>query len=181
MPNPSHPVARVYAAALIEIGRETNSLAAIDADLASVRRLYDGDAWFRRFFTSPRLERGVKWAAVRKAFEGKVGKPVLGLMKVLIEKGREVALDDVVTQFENLKDVAENRVHAYVTVAKPLAAELRAAVQGRLEKASGKAVAIHEKVDPAVLGGASIRIGDRIIDRTFRTRLAAMRKELLAR
>lgn len=181
MPHADHPVARVYAAALIEIGRGTNSLARIHADLLSVRHLRSQDAWFRQFFESPRLERDVKWAAVRKAFEGKIERPVLGLMKVLIEKGRESVLDDVVAQFGALKDLAENRVHAYVTVAKPLAAELRAAVQGRLEKASGKSVAIHERVDPAVLGGASIRIGDRVIDRTFRTRLAAMRKELLAR
>jgi F-type H+-transporting ATPase subunit delta len=39
-------------------------------------------------------------------------------------------------------------------------------------------VALHEKVDPAVLGGASIRIGDRVIDRTLRTRLNALRRRL---
>ena len=181
MANPSQPVARVYAAALIEIGRSTNSLAAIHADLLAVRRLHDDDAWFRQFFTSPRIDRAVKWAAVRKAFEGKVGRPVLGLMRVLIEKGREAVLAGVAEQFDNLKDLAENRIHAYLTVAKPLAAEIRAAVQGRLEKACGKSVTMHEQVEPAVIGGAAIRIGDRIIDRTFRTRLAAMRKELLAR
>ena len=180
MPNPSQPVARVYAAALIEIGRATNSLARIHADLVAVRRYHDDDAWFRQFFNSPRIDRGVKWPAIRKALEGKVVRPVLGLLKVLIEKGREGALEGVVEQFESLKDAAENRIHAYLTVAKPLPAELRMVVQARLEKACGKTVALHEKVDPAVLGGAAIRIGDRIIDRTFKTRLAAMRKELLA-
>jgi F-type H+-transporting ATPase subunit delta len=180
VPNPSHPVARVYAAALTEIGRETKSLGTIHDDLEAVRRLYDTDRWFRQFFTSPRIDRQVKWAAVRKAFEGQVGRPVLGLLKVLIQKGREPTLDNVADQFDKMKDLAENRMHAYLTVARPLADELRKTLQGRLERASGLAVVVHERVDPAVLGGASIRVGDRVIDRTLRTRLGALRKVLLS-
>jgi F-type H+-transporting ATPase subunit delta len=175
-----HPVARVYAAALIEIGRQTNSLAAIYDDLAAVHGVYAGDAWFRSFFTSPRVDRDVKWRAVEKAFAGRIGRPVLGLLKVLIHKGRESAVDNVFDQFSGLKDLAENRLHAHVVVARPLAAEFRTAITQRLARASGKEVALHERVDPAVLGGASIRVGDRVIDRTLRTRLAALKKQLLA-
>jgi F-type H+-transporting ATPase subunit delta len=178
--NASHPVARVYAAALTEIGRETKSLSAIYDDLQAMRRLYDGDPWFRQFFTSPRIDRRVKWAAVEKAFKGKLGHSVLGLLKVLIDKGREPVLDNVVAQFATMKDLAENRVHVHLLVARPLADELRNAIQARLERASGgKQVALHERVDPSVLGGASIRIGDRVIDRTLKTKLAALKKQLL--
>src|SRR5207247_2399905 len=66
--NPSHPVARVYAAALMEIGRGSGQLSAIYDDLMAVARLYDSDAWFRQFFTSPRIDRTIKWKAVEKAF-----------------------------------------------------------------------------------------------------------------
>ncbi len=179
MPNPSDPIARVYASALVELGRETKSLPTIYDDLQKVRAVYDGDAWFRAFFTSPRIDRDVKWKALEKAFKGRVGRPVLGLLKVLVQKGRESVYDNVVDQFLKYKDLAENRVHAYLTVAQPLPADLRAALTGRLEKATGKNVALHEKVEPAALGGAAIRVGDRVIDRTLRTRLAALRKELL--
>ena len=179
MGNPSHPVARVYAAALMEIGRGSGQLSAIYDDLMAVARLYDSDAWFRQFFTSPRIDRTIKWKAVEKAFRGKVGKPVLGLLRVLIDKGREPVLDNVVAQFGQLKDLAENRLHAHLVVARPLADEIRDALRDRLERASGKKVALHERVDPAVLGGASIRVGDRVIDRTLKTKLAALRKQLL--
>lgn len=180
MPNPSDPVARAYAAALSELGREKKQLGAIYDDLKAVLALYDGDAYFRAFFTSPRLDREVKWRAVRKALEGKVGRPTLGLLKVLIDKGREAAFDNLVRQFERFKDEAENRVHAYLTVAAPLEGDARASLVGRLESASGRTVELHERVDPAVLGGASIRIGDRVIDRTLRTRLAALRRRLVS-
>ena len=180
MASPSHPAARVYAAALAELGRDTGTLAAIWADLQALRELFAADAWFRQFFSSPKIDRPTKWAAVQKAFKGKVTQQTLGLMHVLIIKGREDVFQGIVTQFEILKDVAENRIHAQVTVASPLSAELRAAVETRVGRAAGKTVVVHEHVDPAVLGGASIRVGDRVIDRTLRTRLAAMKKQLLS-
>lgn len=173
------PVARVYAAALTEVGRDTGTLGVIHDDLQALRRMTESDPWFRHFWTSPRLDREVKWRAVSAALSGRVSRPILGLLKVLVDKGREPVLDNVARQFVHLKDLAENRVHAYVLVARPLADELRAEIRRRLEKQSGKSVEIHERVDPAVLGGAAIRVGDRVIDRTFRTRLAALEKQLL--
>jgi F-type H+-transporting ATPase subunit delta len=177
--SPSHPAARVYAAALCELGRETNTLAAVWTDLQDLRALFRAEPWFRQFFSSPKLDRAVKWKAVEKAFKGRVTRQTLGLMRLLVVKGREDVFQGVVTEFEILKDAAENRIHAHVVVAAPLAAELRADVEGRIARASGKTVVLHERVDPAVLGGAAIRVGDRVIDRTLRTRLAAMRKQLL--
>ncbi len=172
-------VARVYAAALAEIGRETHSLEAIEGDLRAVLALFEGDAYFRGFLTSPRLDRAVKWNAVKKALGAKLGRPVVGLLKVLVEKGRESVFDEVVEEFDKLKDVSEDRLHAYVVVAKPLADDLRRAMTQRLERASGKTIALHERVDPSVLGGAALRVGDRVIDRTLKTKLAAMKKQLL--
>lgn len=180
MPNVSDPIARVYAAALIELGREKSVLPQIYDDLHAVLGVYEGDAWFRAFFTSPRVDRDVKWRAVEKAFRGRVGRPVMGLLKVLVDKGRESVFDNVVGQFDRFKDLAENRVHAFLTAAEPLAAEFRASLVARLESASGRKVALHERTDPAVLGGASLRIGDKVIDRTLRTRLAALRRQLNA-
>ena len=180
MGNSSHPVARVYAAALTQVGNATGTLGPIYDDLQAVDRLFMGDVWFRQFFTSPRIDRVVKWKAVEKAFTGKVCRPVLGLLRVLIDKGREPVFDNIVDQFASLKDLAENRVHAHVLVARPLDADQRRSLQARLEKASGMTVAIHERGDAAVLGGASIRVGDRVIDRTLRTKLAALQKQLLS-
>jgi F-type H+-transporting ATPase subunit delta len=178
MPNPSDPVARAYAAALSELGREKRQLGAIYDDLRAVLALYEGDAYFRHFFTSPRIDRDVKWNAIRKALDGKVGRPVMGLLRVLVAKGRETAFDNLVRQFERFKDEAENRVHAHLTVAVALDEDARRALVATLERASARTVELHERVDPAVLGGASIRIGDKVIDRTLRTRLAALRRRL---
>ena len=179
MANPSHSVARVYATALTEIGRETKSLGVIGDDLRKIAAILESDRFFRGFFTSPRLDRELKWNALRKAFEGKVAQPVLGLLRVLVNKGRESVFDNIVDEFESLKDFAENRLHAHVTVARAMDPQERSALQKRLERASGKNVMLHERVDPAVLGGAAIRVADRVIDRTLRMKLNAMKKKLL--
>ncbi len=180
MPNYRDPAAKVYASALMQVADDDrDAMAAVYDDLQVVRRLYDDDPYFYRFFCSPRLDRDKKWPAVHKALEGQVCRPVLGLLKVLIMKGRERLLDNVVDQFVRFKDLRENRVHAYVTVAHPMDAAFRASLQKRLEVASGHVVTIHEEVEPNVLGGAAIRIGDKVIDRTIRRQLAALRESLL--
>ena len=179
MTNVSDPAAKVYAQALIEVAEELKCLGPVYDDLQALRALYDGNADFRLLFTSPRIDREDKWAAIRETFEGKVVKPVLGLLHILIVKGREMLLDNVVDQFLRIKDQHEHRVHAYVTVAQPLDDEFRAELKKRLEGSSGDEIVIHETVDPAALGGAAIRIGDKVIDRTLRTRLSALRHHLL--
>lgn len=178
MSNTSDPAAKLYAQALMQVAQDRGELGSVHAEMHEVQALYDGDAWFRQFFTSPRLDREVKWRALSVAFEGKVSRPVLGLLHVLVARGRELLLDNVVAQFDRFKDLAENRIHAHVVVARELDARQVAELVARLEAASGKDVALHQRVDPAALGGASIRVGDKIIDRTLRTRLAALRRQL---
>src|SRR6187455_176222 len=88
---PTHPAARVYAAALAQLGAETKTLGVIWSDLQALHDLFDAEPWFRQFFSSPKIDRPTKWAAVEKAFKGRVSRETLGLMKVLVMKGREDA------------------------------------------------------------------------------------------
>ncbi len=183
MANPSETIARVYAQALFEVAVKTGEVGQVLDDLRVIHAL----AWapenlvIREFLFSPRVDRDRKWSAMRSALEGQVCRPVLGLMKVIIDKGREATLDNIAVHFERFRDQAENRLHAHVTVAQPMDEAFRADLVRRLEAESGKTVRLHEQVDENVLGGASIRIGDRIIDRTLRTQLQRLRKSLLAR
>lgn len=181
MPNVSQSVARVYGQALYEIAAEQGCVGEVLDDLRALAGLAwkKGNEDIRDFLLSPRIDRDVKWEVLRKAGEGRVSRPVLGLIRVLILKGREATLDNIADHFERFRDLAENRIHAHVTVAAPLGADLLGRVKARIEAASGKTVDLHEHVDPSVIGGARLRVGDRVIDRTVRTKLAALRKRLL--
>lgn len=176
--NVSHNVGRVYAMALVQLGAEKRLMGRIHEDLHAIHDYIAADHGFRMFFSSPRIERTAKWAVVRKALHGQACDPVLGLMKLLILRGREPYFDNVVAAFDKYRDVAENRIHAYVETAVPLEPAMRDSLRRRLETASSRTVELHEHVDPALLGGASIRVGDRRIDRTLRRRLQALRERI---
>jgi F-type H+-transporting ATPase subunit delta len=181
--SPSHAAARVYAQALFEVAQEQGTVGQV---LDEMRALYDlvwgaGNEWLREFVLSPRIDRDTKWSVLRETLEGKVCRPVLGLVKVLIYRGREATLNNIAEHFERFRDQRENRIHASVTVAAPLGDAFKEGLRKRLEAASGKTVTLHERVDRAVLGGAAIRVGDKVIDRTLLTKLKALRKQLLER
>lgn len=182
MANVSHTVARVYGQALYEVAAEQGAVGRVLDELRGLA----GIAWkpgnedIRDFLMSPRIDRDKKWAVLEDALSDSVSRPVMGLLRVLIYKGRETTLDNIAIHFERFRDLAENRVHAHVTVAAPLGDERLAALKARLEASSGKNVHLHERVDASVMGGAALRVGDRVIDRTLKTKLAALRKSLLA-
>jgi F-type H+-transporting ATPase subunit delta len=179
--NPSQTIARVYAQALYEVAAEQGAVGTVYEELRALAGLAwkEGNEDIRDFFLSPRIDRATKWELLGKALGDQLSRPVLGLLKVLIFKGREATLDNIADHFERFQDLAENRIHAHITVASPMDEALRQSLRSRLEAESGKSVSMHEKVDPSVIGGASIRVGDRVIDRTLRTKLAALRERLL--
>lgn len=182
MSNASQSVARVYGRALYEVADEQGVVGIVLDELRALAGLawQKGNEDIRDFFLSPRIDRDKKWEILQQALATSVSRPVMGLLKVLIYKGREATLDNIAEHFERFRDLAEHRIHAQVTVAVPLGEESIASIKARLEASSGMRVEVHERVDPSVIGGASIRVGDRVIDRTLKTKLAALRKSLLA-
>lgn len=175
----STTTARVYAAALMEIAKETDSLSQVYDDLKELWKLYDGDREFRAFFTSPRIDRGEKNRIVRLALGDKVGKPVMGLLHVMIEKGREPLLDNVAREFAHYKDLAEGKVHLHVRSARKLDEDQKNEIVELVEKQSGKTVELHEHIEPDLIGGTIVRLDDYVIDGSLKRKLKALRKAML--
>ncbi|MGE0431946.1 MAG: ATP synthase F1 subunit delta [Planctomycetota bacterium] len=173
----SRKVGRIYAGALFEIARETNRIGEIARELDELEKLYDENLEFRRFFTSPRIERKQKLSVVREMFKGKVSDTVLNLLSVLVVKGRETALDNVVDAFQRYRDEADDRVHVYVRSAKPLSDDQRKRISDMAMK-HAKSIDMHETVDADLIGGVIIRMHDFLVDTTLRTRLRGLRHEL---
>jgi F-type H+-transporting ATPase subunit delta len=179
--NVSSAAARVYAKALFDIGLEEKSIGKIYDDLHAVHAAIRGmDAELRAFFNMPRFRRDEKRRILSLAFEGKVSRPVLGLLLVLVEKRREPLLDNVVKEFDQYRDRHEGRVHARVTTARKMDAGLVKELRAALERRTSKSVDLHENVDPEVLGGIRINLGDSVLDGTVRRGLQDMRRILAA-
>ncbi len=177
----SQPAARVYAKALFDIAVESDSDDRVTDDLHAVRDAIGGlDPHLRGFFEMPQLRREDQRRVVNAAFEGNVSRPVLGLLNVLVEKRRGGLLDAIVAEFDHLLDERAGRVQATVTSARELGADVADALQAALEQRTQRQVVLNKQVDPNVLGGIRVNLGDRVIDGTLRKSLSDMRRVFAA-
>jgi F-type H+-transporting ATPase subunit delta len=177
--NVSQAVARVYAQALSDLGEDEGNLARIVDDLHGVRELFEKDAIFRGFFGSPRIDPTAKKRVLYEVLGERIDRPVMGFLHVLVDKRREMLLDNIADEFDRYRDLREGRMHVHLTAARPLGEDQLGEIRERLEKATGKQILIHQTIDPRVLGGLRIRLGDKIIDGTIRRRLHQLRHALV--
>jgi len=112
---------------------------------------------------------------------GGLSPDVAGLVSTLLNKGQLSELDDITIEFQRLLDAyhgVEGAEIAEVTTAMPLDEETRLSLGTRLTEVLGKPVVIKANVDPDVIGGIIVRVGDKLIDGSIRSRLQAISKEL---
>jgi len=168
----------MYAAALLEIGREKGSVGKIHEGLQLLKGAWD-DASFRDFFTSPRVNKDEKAKTMILALKDKVVPEFLNFVLLLIKKRREPVFDNIVNQFDKYRDEAEGRAHAFVEAGSPFDEAEKEALKAALRQASGgKDIVLHYEEKPDLLGGARVRMGDLLVDTTLKRRLARLAREV---
>ena len=98
----------------------------------------------------------------------------------LVSNRRQMLLPAVATEYHSLLDEAEGRVHARVTVAREMDAAAQSSIAAALSAALQKTVVPHVAVDPRILGGIVVRVGDTVMDGSVRRRLGRLRDRLVA-
>ena len=173
-------IARRWARAIFELGKETNAVARLTADVVSFAEVYASHDEL-----SQTLENPLVLAEAREAVVVDVATK-LGLsdtaksaLRLLAQKRRLGALPLIARQLSRLADEDQNIVRADVTTASPASDDYLAKLRAELEKATGKKVTITHKVDKSLIGGVVTRIGDRVIDGSVKTRLQSFRETLL--
>ena len=103
---------------------------------------------------------------------------VLNLAKLLVTKGRSLDARAVADAFGHMADESEGIGHAEVTTAVELTPAQLVAIEQQLSTSTGQSIRAVGFVDPRILGGLVVRIGDRLVDGSVRTRLRQLRREL---
>jgi F-type H+-transporting ATPase subunit delta len=100
-------------------------------------------------------------------------------LQALVKRGRQGILREVAAEYLTLLDQKLNRVRASVTLAREPDNKLRKTIEENLARQLDKQVIAAYLVDPAILGGAIIRVGDRVLDGSVRRRMTKLRRQLL--
>lgn len=171
-------VARRYARALFEMGRDAGNLDRLEADLDLAATALREDEALRQVLFNPLIGVEEKTGLIQSAFAGRLSEAGLRFFQFLVQKGRQHHLDAVLTEFRRLVHAERGIMEAEALVAKPLGQALERDLVRRLEEVSGKRVALRVRVEPALLGGIVLQVGDRRIDGSVAGRLAALRQAM---
>lgn len=168
-------VSRRYARALFELSAEGVRLHEDLARLSEVVRIEQIMTVVERVDVSPADKAGV---LVRAA--GKVSKEAARLVQMLCERGKAALLPEIAEIYEELEREAAAEVVAEVVVATKLASGMEEKLSKALAKSVGKKVRLSVNEDSAIIGGVIVRIGDRQIDYSVRSRLEGLRRAIAA-
>lgn len=169
-------VARRYAQAAFEVARERNQ---VDGWLAELERLVEllDRTEAGAFLSAPQVPFDAKREFVEQTLAGFLPE-VRNLVLLLVRRRRLRLLPRIYEEFGRLADDYRGVVVAEVTSAVPLDDADKAVIIRQLSELTGKRVSLRTRVDPSILGGIIVRIGDKLIDGSLRTRLERLRETL---
>ena len=174
-------IARNYAEALLELARQDNAVSKWGETIDEIGTAMQADRKLFVFLESPRVSATDKKRVLAAALEGQVPLTFLRFLQTLVRNRRQMLIPEIAVQYHGLLDEIENRVHAAVTVAKEGDAAQKKAIAARLSKVVGKEVVPHFFVNPAIIGGVIVRVGDTVMDGSVRRRLAKLKTQMLGR
>jgi len=163
-------IARPYAVAAFRLAKENNALAAW-SDMLGFAAAVAADAQMKAFIDDPKVAAGDLERVFLSICGNKLNAPGINLVKLLVEYGRMSILPDVASAFEALKAEDEGVLEAEITAAtQPSNAEVKVLVK-KLQAKFGKKIEASVKVDPEIIGGIKIVVGDTVIDASVRGQL----------
>lgn len=171
--------ARRYAEAAFQIADQDGTLDAWLKDLQVAAKLL-GPPEVLRLLGNPAVPTQVRAKAVERALGTRVSEKTRNLVLLLLRRGRVDLLVSVAAAYRALYEQRKGIVRATVISAAALDKAEQAAIQQRLGQLVGGTLEIEQQVDPAILGGVIVRLGDRMIDGSVRGRLERLRSRLEA-
>ena len=164
-----------YVKSLLGLAIEKGALDAVHSDMVMFSKIVDENRAFALMLRNPIIKHDKKRDVLEKLFKGKVHSLTMSIFDIITKKNREPLLPSIAKEFHNAYNEYKGVGKATVVTATPLDARLRAEfeqmVKGLSEK---KQVELIESVDPDMIGGFVLNIGDRQIDASIKNKLKAL-------
>ncbi|HZG81147.1 MAG TPA: F0F1 ATP synthase subunit delta [Brevibacillus sp.] len=167
----SSAVGKRYARALFDVASERGKIDQVEADLVAIVQAVEQSEDLSKIFMHPHIAVPAKKTLIDDLFKSHVEEETFNFLNVLIESGREMQLVEIYRSFVKLANDARGIAEAVVTSAKPLTAEEQSELAEKFGHTLHKKLRLTAVVDPSILGGIIIKIGDRLYDGSLKTKL----------
>ncbi len=171
-------VARRYAAALFGMAQKRGVVEAVAQNLGEVADVAAHSRDLMGVMHHPLLTLDKKKSILRQVFGAQIRPDVEKFLFLVVEKNRAVMLPQIVREFNRLADEFRGEADAEVVSATPLSSEQVAQLQAALLQKFGVKARLRARVDPEVLGGVRVRVGDKLLDATVRTQIERIGERL---
>jgi F-type H+-transporting ATPase subunit delta len=167
-------IARVYARSLFEVAKEQDTLDEVREQLGEIADAVSGDRELQVFFFSPYFSTEEKKDGLRKVIDG-ADPAVLNFLELLVEKHRMPALFRIRRVYDELWEHENKLLPVEITSAVELDEEIAQRIGDQIGQQTGQRVELTKTVDPDIIGGLVLRVGNSILDASIRTRLETLR------
>lgn len=173
-------VSKTYGEALFELASEQGRLKELMEEVNALCKILDENPEFDKLMKHPGVSKPEKISVMENAFKGNISDELTGFLSIVIAKERYGQLRAIFEYFSSKVKEVEKIGVVYVSTATELSEAYKESVVKKiLETTDYKTLEMHYDVDASIIGGMIIRIGDRVVDSSIRSKLEDLTKQLM--
>lgn len=172
-------VQRTYADALFKLAVETNQTDVLLEESMGIRQILEQNEDLVKLIMHPKIKKEEKISVMENVFKGRISDDMMGFLVLSVEKERQGELVNILTEFISLEKEYKLIGVAFVTTAFELDDARKREIEKKLiDTTKYMRFEMHYKVDKDIIGGMIIRIGDRVVDSSIKSKLESLSKDL---
>lgn len=172
-------IAKTYGDALFEVGIEKDMIDSLNEEVKIVSDILDQNKELEQLLSHPQIMMEEKLDIIKNIFQGRVCDELYGFLQIIIQKGRQANMNAIFHWFEDRVKQYHHVGVVYVITPLPLKSVQKTAIEKKLLATTKyESLEINYQLDPSLIGGIIVRIGDRVVDGSIKNKLDKLSREL---
>ena len=174
-------VSGTYGEALFELAQEKNTVSAMLEEVSGLQMVLKENKELSVLMNNPKVSKDEREGIIKEVFQGRLSDDLLYFLILLVQKGRYAHVEEILAYFTDRVKEAEGIGTAYITTAVELTPAKKDEIHKKLlATTSYREIEVIYQVDPEIIGGMTVRINDRVVDSSIKTKLEGMERSLHA-
>lgn len=172
-------IAKTYGDALFEVGIEKNMVDSLSEEVKAVSDILDQNKELNQLLSHPQIMVEEKQSIIKNIFQNRISDELYGFLQIIIQKGRQTNIREIFAWFEDRVKQYHHIGVVYVTTPLALKKMQKTAIEKKiLATTEYESLEMNYQLDPSLIGGMVIRIGDRVVDGSIKNKLDKLSREL---